>query len=187
LTELAGDYAPAMTADDRIARRAPPWLLAGPAVFLGAVLLGFVSNALVDIGPFERATFGWAIVVPLLLAAPLAAGLVGRGMDPGLARGGILVASVLVGIGAVALLVVTTDHVGCSGPLAPIERVRVAAPVGLVAAAAYGLPGWIALRMRAGAIVASVIALAAGVVAWFGFLFALVIAYGVGASCAYVP
>ena len=176
-----------MTADERVTGHAPRWLLAGPALFVGAVVLGFVSNALVSVGPFDRATFGWAFVVPMLLAAPVVAGLVGRGMEPGLGRRGLIGAAVLVGIGAAALLALTADHIGCSGPLDPIVRLAVAAPVGIVAAGAYGIPAWIALRMRAGWLVASITALAAGVVAWAGVLIAFVIAYQVGASCASVP
>ena len=56
------------------------WLLAGPVVFALGVVLGYVSNELIWIGPIDRATFGWAVVVPMCLvgAGHLRAG---RAMD----------------------------------------------------------------------------------------------------------
>ena len=39
-----------------------------------AATLWLISDQLVSVGPIDRATFGWAVVVPLWSAAPVAAG-----------------------------------------------------------------------------------------------------------------
>jgi hypothetical protein len=176
-----------MHLEDRSSRVDPLRLVAGPALFVVAVALGFASNAVGQIGPVDRAVFGWAVVVPMLLAAPIVAGRAGRAGDPAMARRAILVAAVLVAIGTIAVFALTADHVGCSGPLPAPERIRAAVPVGVVAAAAYGLPAWIAFRTRAGTIEASVAGLLAGIGGWAAVLFAFVVSYGVGASCAFAP
>ncbi len=41
-----------------------------------AYILWWVSDRLGDIGPFDRAAFGWSVVIPVWLAAPVAAGFV---------------------------------------------------------------------------------------------------------------
>jgi hypothetical protein len=46
-----------------------------------AYLLWAVSDRLLSVGPFDRTTFGWLIVVPVWLAAPIAAGFAARGLE----------------------------------------------------------------------------------------------------------
>jgi hypothetical protein len=61
-------------------RRTGGRLLVGVATPLAIVALGYVlwwiSDRLVSIGPFDRATFGWAVVIPVWLAAPVVAGFI---------------------------------------------------------------------------------------------------------------
>jgi hypothetical protein len=65
-----------MTSNARVA-----W---GTAVPLGLVALAYVlwwlSDRLLYVGPFDRAAFGWAVVIPVWLAAPVAAGFAWRGL-----------------------------------------------------------------------------------------------------------
>jgi hypothetical protein len=55
-------------------------LLVGVAVPLAIVALAYalwwISDRLVSIGPFDRAAFGWGVVIPVWLAAPIVAGFI---------------------------------------------------------------------------------------------------------------
>ena len=69
--------------------------IAIPLVVLGlAFLLWKISDRLLVIGPFDRATFGWLVVIPLWLAAPIVAGVAWRSMPDGVVH----VAAVVVGL-----------------------------------------------------------------------------------------
>lgn len=46
-----------------------------------AYLLWWISDRLVYIGPLDRAAFGWAVVIPTWIAAPVVAGFAWRGLD----------------------------------------------------------------------------------------------------------
>jgi hypothetical protein len=64
----------------------PGWLslgfvagVAAPlAVAAAAYVLWWVSDRLIYIGPFDRAAFGWIVVIPLWLATPVAAAVAWR-------------------------------------------------------------------------------------------------------------
>jgi hypothetical protein len=56
-------------------------VLAAPLLVVGlAAILWLTSNQLLYIGPLDRATFGWLVVVPLWAAAPFAAGIAWRNL-----------------------------------------------------------------------------------------------------------
>ncbi|HLO35495.1 MAG TPA: hypothetical protein VK194_05405, partial [Candidatus Deferrimicrobium sp.] len=63
----------------RSERRAVLTAIAIPLAIL-AVAYGmwWVSDRMLTIGPFDRATFGWTFVIPTWLAAPVVAGFVWR-------------------------------------------------------------------------------------------------------------
>jgi hypothetical protein len=73
------------------------WFLVGVAVPLALVVLAYVlwwiSDRLLYIGPLDRAAFGWSVVIPIWIAAPVAAGFAWRGLT----RTGRDVAAVVVG------------------------------------------------------------------------------------------
>jgi hypothetical protein len=49
--------------------------VAAPLIVVGiAAVLWLISDRLLFVGPLDRATFGWSVVIPLWAAAPLAAG-----------------------------------------------------------------------------------------------------------------
>jgi hypothetical protein len=63
-------------------------------------VLWWISDRLLYIGPLDRATFGWVVVIPLWLSAPIAAGLVWHRLTP---RGSLMAAcAVGVALSAVA-------------------------------------------------------------------------------------
>jgi hypothetical protein len=51
-------------------------------VAAAAFALWWLSDRLLYIGPLDRATFGWVVVVPVWLAVPLASAAGWRGLDP---------------------------------------------------------------------------------------------------------
>ena len=78
----------------------------GTAVPLGLVALAYalwwVSDRLLYIGPLDRAAFGWAVVIPVWLAAPIAAGFAWRGLTARASRlAAVVVGSVIAGVAAV--------------------------------------------------------------------------------------
>jgi hypothetical protein len=50
-------------------------LLVGPLVYAGGIVVWWVSDRLLVIGPFDRAQIGWVLVVPMLALGPGLAGL----------------------------------------------------------------------------------------------------------------
>jgi hypothetical protein len=62
------------------AGRNPARFLVAAAAPLAIVALAYalwwISDRLLDIGPLDRAAFGWAVVIPIWLAAPIVAGFI---------------------------------------------------------------------------------------------------------------
>lgn len=85
--------------DDRLHRTNAAQLVfavAGPLlVVVAAYALWWVSDRLRYVGQLDRAAFGWLVVIPLWLAAPVVAGFAWRRLD---ARGAIAAA---IGLGTV--------------------------------------------------------------------------------------
>lgn len=165
----------------------PRWpLLVGPALLVfGAVLL-FVSNELKAIGPFDRATFGWAFCVPLLALAPVATGLAGRWSGPSDARRLTIVVAVGCGVFLLAVSLATTHQIGCE-PVSDPARIAVhVAPIAIAGALAWLAPSLVALANRDRPVVAVTAGLAAAVVGGGLILLSLALV-SAGVSCAYVP
>lgn len=74
------------------------------AVVALAYGLWFVSDRMLYVGSLDRATFGWVVVVPLWLAAPLVAARAWRGLDAGHRRLAATALGLLVGVPAAVLL-----------------------------------------------------------------------------------
>jgi len=74
-----------------------------PLALVGvAYLLWVVSDRLLYVGPFDRATFGWLVIVPAWLAAPIAAGFAARRLDPSERRlAALATGAVVAGVGAI--------------------------------------------------------------------------------------
>ena len=103
-----------------------------PVLLLLAVAVWFVSDRLVTIGPFDRATIAWAVVVPLLALAPGAAALAGSGStSPQLARLVVAVTSIVTGIVVVFGLASAITFVDCRPATGPLEVVPRTLPTAL--------------------------------------------------------
>jgi len=108
-------------------------LSVAPLLLVLAVAVWFVSDRLVVIGPFDRATIAWAVVVPLLALAPGAAALAGSGStSPGLARLLVAVASIVTGIFVVLGLASAITFIDCRPATGPLEVVPRTLPTAFV-------------------------------------------------------
>ena len=77
----------------------------GPvAVTVTAYGLWWISDRLLYVGPLDRAAFGWLVVIPVLLAAPIVAGVTWRRLSDGRDVGAALVVGSVVGLGSALLL-----------------------------------------------------------------------------------
>lgn len=130
------------------ARRALPPLLVAAVAFV----LWWISDRLLYVGPLDRATFGWLVVMPLWAAAPTIAGFSWRGDSArsrtwfaafgGLAIGGVAAAILWSGV--------TTPVVGCTPTHTPIELLPSATMVGALVGGAF----FIACRVTSGEVAA---------------------------------
>ena len=139
-------------------------LLVGPTSLVVGVVLLFVSNELIFVGPFDRATFGWAFCVPLLALAPVASGLAGRWTSPDATR----IAASLVALGAgtfmLALLIATTHRTACEPVSDPVRIAGRGLPLAIVTSLAYLVPALLAFHNRARLLVAVATGLVAAVI-----------------------
>ena len=111
-----------------------------------AFVLWLISDRLLYVGPFDRATFGWLVVVPLWAAAPTFAGFSWRGFAPrarlrtaisgGLAIGGV--AAILLWQSA------TAPAIGCNPSHTPLELILPALAVGAVVGGGFAIACWFA-------------------------------------------
>jgi hypothetical protein len=104
------------------------------AILAVAYALWAISDRLLQIGPFDRAAFGWIVVVPIASLAPGVTGLAWAPMPASRRR----IAAVLVG-GVVALvsgilLANAIDYVNC----APVTSWADDLPASLVVGLAFG-------------------------------------------------
>jgi hypothetical protein len=137
-----------MTAQARPIATTSLALLAGPVLFAIGVVLGFASNALIWVGPIDRATFGWAIVVPMCLVAPVVSGLASRRAGDGPALLAALVAAALIGLFFAGSLAASVTQLGCDPNPDHALVLGHAVPVGLGVGVAYVGSAWVVVRLR---------------------------------------
>jgi hypothetical protein len=112
----------------------------GPLLAVGlAAALWEISGRLLYVGPFDRATFGWLVVIPLWAVAPAAVGLAGRDLadiprTPAALIDGIAVAAIAGG-----LLWWSAVTVDCLPTHTPIELAFPAVAMGLIAGGAFAV------------------------------------------------
>jgi hypothetical protein len=124
-------------------------------VVAAAYGLWLLSDRLLYVGPFDRAAFGWLVVVPLWLAVPVAAAVSWRTRPFREAQRAALLLAVLIGSAATILLwaAVTSDGAACeTGPRATAAGFIVPAfLVGALVGAAPSLGGLLgASRLSSG-------------------------------------
>ncbi|HEY4227565.1 MAG TPA: hypothetical protein VGM49_04440 [Candidatus Limnocylindrales bacterium] len=122
---------------ERPASRSPNLLLAVaiPLTVAGiAYALAVISDRLVTIGPLDRATFGWSVVVPTWAVAPLAAGFAWRHLTSRARAAAAFACALVIGGIAAALVWLGTVSADCAtGPArAAIEWLVPAAALGVV-------------------------------------------------------
>jgi len=117
-----------------------------------AFVLALVSDRLLYIGPLDRATFGWLVVMPMWAAAPTFAGFSWRGFAAGLrTRYALLCGSAVGGVTAILLWQdAAAPKVGCTPSHTPLELMVPALLVGLVVGGGFAL----ACRIASGEILA---------------------------------
>ena len=160
-------------------------LLVAPVIVVLAIALLWISNELVVIGPFDRASFGWAVPVPMLLLAPAIAGLVGgsvAGRGPMVA---IIATGVALGLFVTGFLVLVTDRIGCDASVGKAAILGLVAPVGLAAGIGYALAAGSSLRLRDRPITAVMTGIVVAAASWFVALSIFAFEFQ-AASCAYV-
>lgn len=84
--------------------------LAAAALALTAWL---ISDRLLDIGPLDRAAFGWLVVVPLWVLSPLAAGFAWSRLSRSSEVLVVAMTVVIVGLVAAGLFWLAVAHPGC--------------------------------------------------------------------------
>ena len=126
------------------------------ALPLLALGLAYLASVAIDVGVlhigwFDRAWFGWTVVMPLLLAAPGLAGLarfvVGSARQ---AYAVIMMVSLFVAVFAAYRLAVTLHQIGCQVVTEWTEAMPVSLAIGITGGIAFGLAatgaGWAATR-----------------------------------------
>jgi hypothetical protein len=111
-----------------------------PLLVVGsAALLWFVSDRLLYVGPLDRATFGWGVVVPIWAAAPAAAGYAWRRLALGTRTAAAIIGGLSVGGVAAGLLWWSAATVSCRPSHAPVDLILPAIAVGAVVGGGFGL------------------------------------------------
>lgn len=123
----------------------------GVAVPLAVVALAYglwwISDRLVYIGPLDRAAFGWVVVVPAWLCAPIAAGLAWRSLTTRATAAALIVVGVVVGFVATILFWQSVTYPDCQFPIrAPIDWALPALLVGVMIGVGPALSGLLAVR-----------------------------------------
>ena len=123
----------------------------GVAVPLAVVALAYglwwISDRLVYIGPLDRAAFGWVVVLPVWLCAPIAAGMAWRRLTAGATMSAVILVGVVVSSVAAILFWQSVAHPDCEFPIrAPIDWVLPSVLVGVAIGLGPALSGLLAVR-----------------------------------------
>ena len=134
--------------------------LAPVIVVVVAFVLWLISDRLLYVGPLDRATFGWLVVVPLWAAAPTFAGFSWRAFAAHERVRWALAGGLAVG-GVTAILLwqsVATPAIDCNPTHTALELVLPAVLVGGLIAAGFALGCWFAsLEIAAGRVLRGLI------------------------------
>jgi hypothetical protein len=149
--------APIMTAAQRTGSGPSlAWAIAAP---LGTLALAyaawFISDRLLYVGPFDRAQFGWLVVIPMVSAAPVLAAVIWRGLDDARTLLAAAVVGLVIAATAATLfgVAIAQSATACQygSRLSGLDMALGSALVGLVTGAGYAGSGAIgAIVMRIG-------------------------------------
>lgn len=127
-------------------------LILALAVPLGLAALAYalwwISDRLLYVGPLDRAAFGWIVVMPTWILAPVVSGLAWRRLTP---RGGVVAAAIvglaISGIAAVLFwLSVAYPHCDFGDVHKPGDWILPSLTLGLVIGGGFAVSGLIATR-----------------------------------------
>jgi hypothetical protein len=109
-----------------------------------ADLLWWISDRLGDVGPLDRAAFGWVVVIPVWIAAPVAAGFAWRTIDRRTTGAIAALVGTVVAVVAAVLLWQSIAFPSCEtgAILTPLERVQPSLPVGAMIGAGWRSAAW---------------------------------------------
>lgn len=139
-------------------------LAVGPVVFLAGLAVIAVSDALVVVGPFDRAEIGWALGVPLLAVAPALAALAERTPQlVGFSRRMAAVTSIAIGLIGLVAIATSVTFANCRPVASPLEILPQAVVAGALAAATFAGAYWVSARLSARQ---PVLAILAGATTW---------------------
>jgi hypothetical protein len=126
--------------------------VAAPLAVAGAAYgLWFVSDRLLCLGPLDRATFGWMVVVPVWAAAPVAAGFAWRRLSSAARSLVATICGLVVGGVATVLFWLAVTSPECQfGPVRPPQEWWVpAVGVGVLIGGGFAIGGVVATRIVA--------------------------------------
>ena len=113
--------------------------LAAPLLVVGlAALLAVISDRLLYIGPIDRATFGWLVVIPLWASAPIAAGFGWQRLTARARTIGASACALAVGIPVAALLWHDAAFPNCPPDREPAAWLVPAIAIGVLVGAGFG-------------------------------------------------
>lgn len=130
------------TSGDAVVAAAAPLVVAGLAF-----ALWLISDRLGGIGPLDRATFGWSVVVPIWMLAPLAT----AGWRRQSGRREVITATVtglVVGLATAGLFWQGVAFPACEygAVRLPVDRLLPAVGLGLIVGGGFGIAGLVACR-----------------------------------------
>lgn len=116
------------------------------AIIALAYALWWISDRLLYIGPLDRAAFGWAVVIPVWIAAPIVGGFAWARVSGSAARRTALVVGGLIGMIAAGLFWQSVATPACEfGAIrTPSEWIPGAALLGAVVGSGIGVSGLVA-------------------------------------------
>lgn len=125
-----------------------------------AYALWWMSDRLLYVGPFDRAAFGWVVVIPVWIAIPIAAGFVWQGLDQSSTRVIAALVGTVIGAAAALLLWQAVAFPNCetSAIRTPPEMVLPSLLVGTVVGGGVAWSGMVSARFaRLGRPIAAVV------------------------------
>lgn len=113
-----------------------------------AYLLWWISDRLLYVGPLDRAAFGWVVVIPTWIGAPVAAGFVWRSLDQRTTLAVAALVGTVIAVVAALLLWQAIGFPACeTGALyTPTEMVLPSLLVGAVVGGGLAASGLVSAR-----------------------------------------
>ena len=122
-------------------------LWVGPLLLTVSLVVWFVADRLVIVGPFDRSQITGFIAIPLLLLAPGALGVAAAEAEARSGRLALALVPAALGVLTVVGLMATVAQIDCRPVASPADVLGPAIPVGLAVALAFGLPALAARRL----------------------------------------